>query len=145
MSEIKTKGKEIKRSLRTLNRQAKRFMKKYNINRVTWKLGYGYLVQSDIWKTAKQLLIEYKSLGPIQPECLICHNPVNIRRSVLHHKKYNKKKFFEPTYVDFVHYYCHEHFHPAIRRRIIPRYMRNRIILFSIFFIVLIAVAMFSN
>jgi len=145
MSEIKAKSKIIRHSLKVLNRQANRFMKKYKINRITWKLGYGYLVKSDIWKTAKQLLIEYKSLGPVQPECLICHNVVDIRRSVLHHKKYNRKKFFEPTYVDFVHYYCHEHYHPAIRRRIIPRYVRNRLLLFGLAFLLIIIITSFSN
>jgi len=130
--------------MKALNKQAKRFMKKFNINRMTWKLGYTYLVKSDIWKTAKQLLIEYKSLGPVQPECLICHKAIDIRRSVLHHKKYNRKKFFEPTYVDFVHYYCHENSHPAIKKRRIPRYIRNRLLLFSVIFLLILIITWFS-
>ena len=145
MSEIKIKSREIKQSLKVLNKQANRFMKKFNINRITWKLGYGYLVKSDIWNKAKQLLIEYKSLEQLRPECLICHNPVDIRKSVLHHNKYNRKRFFKPSYVDFVHYYCHEHFHPAIKRSLIPRYMRNRLLLFSLVFLIIIIITMFSN
>jgi len=57
MNEIKSQSKEIKHSLKTLNKQAKRFMKQYRINRATWKIGYGYLVKSDIWKRAKAILI----------------------------------------------------------------------------------------
>jgi len=137
MKEAKTRSKEIHRSLKGLNRKANKFMKPYRVNRNTWKLGYGYLTKSDIWGKAKQFLFEYKTLQSQFLECSICNQLVYQNRNVLHHKKYNKRKFFKPSYVTFVHYFCHERIHSIQRRPLLSRYMKRKLWMILIFSIVI--------
>ena len=129
MDDIKFKSQEIKKSLRCLNKRAKKFMKPYSSNHLTWKLGYKYLVESEIWKSAKQLLLQYKFLISPDIVCSFCNQLVRQNSPVLHHKKYNRSKYFKPTYVTFAHYTCHDAYHAGKRRKIIPRYARNRMML----------------
>ena len=125
--EVKRKSKEITRSLRSLNRQANRYMKRFRGDRAVWKQGYGYLVKSEIWKRAKQLLIEYNILHSDHFDCIMCQRPVVLQRAVLHHKKYNRKKYFKPSYIAFVHYVCHENAHPSTKGRLLSQCMKYRL------------------
>ena len=137
MEEIKTRIKEINRSLKTLNRKANKFIKPYRINRNAWKLGYGYLTKSDIWSKAKRLLFENKTLQSHHLECLVCNQLVYQNRNVLHHTKYNRRRFFKPSYVTFVHYFCHERIHSIQGRPLLSRYMNKKFCMISIYFIVI--------
>ena len=136
MNDIKSKIQEIKKSLRILNKHAKRFMKPYTTNSLTWKIGYDYLVKSNIWKSAKQLLLQYKLLISPDLVCPFCSQLVRQNHSVLHHKKYNRRKYFKPSIITFVHYACHNRYHTVKRRKPISRYSRNRLILFFILVLV---------
>lgn len=144
MEDIRSKSKEINKTLRGLNKRAKRFMKPYTVNSLTWKLGYDYLVKSEIWKSAKQLLLQYKLLLSPDLVCPFCSQVVRPYSSVLHHKKYNRRKYFKPAYITFVHYACHDSYHGFRRRRLIPRYVRNRLMVFIILGLVLFLFYVFN-
>lgn len=143
MDEVKAKKKKIEHSLRTLNRKAKKYMKPYSITREIYKRGYGSLLKTNIWKEAKYLLLEYKILDTSYLECPICHQIVDQNRSVLHHKKYNRRKLFKPAYITFVHYKCHEQIHETRRLPLLPRYVKRQLFFYGIIFLFLILVFLF--
>ncbi len=144
MKEAKTRTKEIHRSLKGLNRKANKFMKPYRVNRDTWKSGYVYLTKSNIWGEAKHLLFEYKMLQSQYLECPICNQLVYQNRNVLHHTKYNRRKFFKPSYVTFVHYFCHEHIHSIQRRPLLSRHMKRKLFYFIVIALFLILISLLS-
>ncbi len=143
MNEVKAKKKNIRHSLRTLNRKANKYMKPYSITREIYARGYRSLLTTDIWKEAKFLLLEYKILNASYLECPICHQIVDKNHSVLHHKKYNRRKLFKPNYTTFVHYKCHEHIHQTKKFHLIPKCVKRQLLFYSLIFLSLIIVFLF--
>ena len=145
MNEVKAKKKKIEHSLRTLNRKANKYMKQYSVTREIYKRGYRSLLNTDIWKEAKFLLLEYKILSTSSLECPFCHQIVDQNHSDLHHKKYNRRKLFKPIYITFVHYKCHEQIHKTKKSPLLPRYVKKQLFFYCIIFLFLIIVFSFYH
>lgn len=108
MSSRTTRKKKILKELKKCNRRAKIYLRK---NSLDFKSAYNNFQESETWTKAKALLIEYFSLENNIFTCLVCNNGLNPYSSTLHHIYYDDKKLFEPKYIEFVHYDCHERYH----------------------------------
>ena len=140
MNGVKENKKTTEQSLRVLYRKARKYMKPYTITRDTYKQGYRSLLNTDIWKQAKYLLLEHKLLKSSHLECPICHQLLDKNHSVLHHKKYNRRRLFKPSYITFVHYKCHEHIHETKRLPLLPKHVKRQLLFYGIFFLIFIVV-----
>ena len=106
---IKTSGqKKILKELKKYNQYAKIYLRK---NFLDFKSAYNNFQKSEAWTKAKALLIEYFSLENEIFTCPICKNVLDPYYSTLHHIYYDKKKLFDPKYVNLVHHDCHERYH----------------------------------
>ncbi|MHA1234582.1 MAG: hypothetical protein ACTSQL_05800 [Promethearchaeota archaeon] len=119
MSSKTSRRKKILKELKKYNRYAKIYLRK---NFLDFKTAYNNFQKSEAWTEAKALLIEYFSLENETLRCPICDNILDPYNSTLHHIYYDKKKLFDPKYVDLVHHDCHEQYHrengiPGIKKR----------------------------
>lgn len=108
MSGKTSRHKKILKELKKYNRYAKIYLRK---NSLDFKSAYNNFQKSEVWTKAKSLLIEYFSLENEIFKCLICNNVLDPYYSTLHHIYYDKKKLFDPKYVNLVHHDCHERYH----------------------------------
>ena len=120
MSGKTSRHKKILKELEKYNRYAKSYLRK---NSLDFKTAYNNFQKSDAWTEAKALLIEYFSLENKIFTCPMCTNEVDPYHSTLHHIYYDKKKMFEPKYINFVHHDCHKRYHqesgiPGIKKRL---------------------------
>ncbi len=114
------RDKKILKELKKYNKYAKIYLRK---NSLDFKSAYNNFQKSEAWIKAKALLIEYFSLENEKFTCPICNNILDPYNSTLHHIYYDKKKLFDPKYVDLVHHDCHEQFHlengvPGIKKHV---------------------------
>jgi len=119
MSGKTSRNKKILKELKKYNRYAKIYLRK---NSLDFKSAYNNFQKSEAWTKAKALLIEYFSLENEIFTCLICNNVLDPYYSTLHHIYYDKKKLFDPKFVNLVHHDCHERYHrengvPGIKKR----------------------------
>jgi len=115
-----SRHKKILKELKKYNRYAKIYLRK---NSLDFKGAYNNFQKSETWTEAKALLIEYFSLENKLFTCPICNKVVDSYYSTLHHIYYDKKKLFDPKYVNFVHHDCHERYHqesgiPGTKKRL---------------------------
>lgn len=120
MSGKTIRHKRILKELGKYNRYAKMYLRK---NSLDFKNAYNNFQKSEAWTEAKALLIEYFSLENKLFRCPICNKVVDPYYSTLHHIYYDKKKLFDPKYVNFVHHDCHERYHqesgiPGTKKRL---------------------------
>ncbi len=114
-----SKLKKILNELEKYNRYAKIYLRK---NSLDFKSAYNNFQKSEAWTKAKALLIEYFSIENEKFTCPICNNVLDPYYSTLHHIYYDKKKLFDPKFVNLVHHDCHERYHlengiPRIKKR----------------------------
>ena len=114
-----SRHKKILKELKKYNRYAKIYLRK---NSHDFKTAYNNYQKSEAWPKAKALLIEYFSLEYGMFTCSICNNVLDPSYSTLHHSFYDRKKLFNPKYVNLVHHDCHEQYHqengiPGIKKR----------------------------
>ena len=102
------KHSKILKELHIYNKYAKSYLRK---NSLDFKSAYNNFQKSEAWTKAKALLIKYFSLENEFFTCPICNNILNLYNSTLHHIYYDKKRLFDPKYVDLVHHDCHERYH----------------------------------
>ena len=120
MSNKTSRHKKILKELKKYNRYAKFYLRK---NSLDFKSAYNNFQKSEAWTEAKALLIEYFFLENKLFTCPICNKVVDSYYSTLHHIYYDKKKLFDPKYVNFVHHDCHERYHqesgiPGTKKRL---------------------------
>ncbi len=108
MSGKTRRHKRILKELGKYNGYAKMYLRK---NSLDFKAAYNNFQKSEAWTEAKALLIEYFSLENKLFTCPICNKVVDPYYSTLHHIYYDKKKLFDPKYINFVHHDCHERYH----------------------------------
>ena len=108
MSGKTIRHKKILKELGKYNRYAKMYLRK---NSLDFKSAYNNFQKSEVWTRAKALLIEYFSLENKLFTCPICSKVLDPYYSTLHHIYYDKKKLFEPKFVNLVHHDCHERYH----------------------------------
>jgi len=101
--------REILERLKLLNRDARQFME---MTRGSWKYRYNQLQRTDIWREARQLIIEYFTTR----DGLYCdHCGYKIHKYiVLHHDPqfYSKSNLFTPgLYCALIHRGCHKEVH----------------------------------
>ncbi len=119
MSGNTNRQNKILRELKKYNKYAKIYLRK---NSLDFKSAYTNFQKSKAWTKAKALLIEYFSLENEILTCPICNNVLDPYHSTLHHIYYDKKKLFDPKYINLVHHDCHERYHqengvPGIKKR----------------------------
>jgi len=90
------------------NKFARKFMKKRSFN---YKTVYARLTKTEDWRNGKALLIEYFSLSNDKFICPVCETEVNPYASTMYHNVYDNRKLFDPRYVSFLHYKCHDEHH----------------------------------
>ncbi len=120
MSSRTSRRKKILKELKKYNRYAKIYLRK---NSLDFKTAYNNFQNSEAWTKAKALLIEYFSLENETFRCPICNKILDPYYSTLHHIYYDKKKWFEPKYINLVHHDCHERYHqeneiPGTKKRL---------------------------
>jgi len=103
----KGRKKEILLELKKLNLDAWVFMR---LNWRHYKEKYNDLQQTDIWKDARKLLVEYFTYDNIFT-CGKCGKVMDYRYCSLHHKLYVVEECFTPEHVMFVCSGCHEKIH----------------------------------
>jgi len=114
-----SRHKKILKELKKYNKSAKIYLRK---NSLDLKRAYNNFQKSETWTKAKALVIEYFSLENAIFTCPMCKNVLDPYYSTLHHIYYDKKKLFDPIYVNLVHHDCHERYHqengvPGIKKR----------------------------
>jgi hypothetical protein len=114
------KHSKILKELHKYNKYAKSYLRK---NSLDFKSAYNNFQKSEAWTKAKALLIKYFSLENETLRCPICNKILDPYYSTLHHIYYDKKKLFDPKYVDLVHNDCHERYHqeneiPGTKKRL---------------------------
>ena len=119
MSGKTSRHKKILKELEKYNKYAKIYLRK---NSLDFKIAYNNFQKSEAWIKAKALLIEYFSPENGFFTCPICNNVLDPYYSTLHHIYYDKKKLFDPKYVNLVHHDCHERYHqengvPGVKKR----------------------------
>ena len=102
------KQKAILKELASYNKTAKKILKKRSFN---YKVGYERLQKTETWINAKVLLIEYFSLSNTVFTCPVCESDLNPYASTMHHNIYDNRKLFDPKYINFLHYDCHQDYH----------------------------------
>ncbi len=108
MSNIEDKQKAILKELAKYNKFARKFLKKRSFN---YKVAYARLTKTEDWRKGKALVIEYFSLANNKFICPVCETEVNPYSSTMHHNVYDNRRLFEPKYVSFLHYKCHDAHH----------------------------------
>ena len=120
MSIKASRQKKILKELKKYNWYAKIYLRK---NSLDFKAAYNNFQKSEAWIKAKTLLIEYFSLENETLRCPICNKILDPYYSTLHHIYYDKKKMFDPKYINLVHNDCHERYHqeneiPGTKKRL---------------------------
>lgn len=90
------------------NKIARKYLKKHSFN---YKHAYERLQKTETWNKSKALLIEYFSLSNDAFICPVCETELNPYASTMHHNIYDNKKLFDPKYISFLHYNCHQDYH----------------------------------
>ena len=108
MSNTVDKQKAILKELAKYNKFARKFLKKRSFN---YKVAYTRLTKTENWRKAKILVIEYFSLSNNTFICPVCKTEINPYASTMHHNIYDNRKLFNPQYVSFLHYKCHDAHH----------------------------------
>jgi len=75
---------------------------------------YQKLQSTEIWKRAKQHLLEYYRIKGLEMICSYCNAEIS-STPTLHHKAYNWNRLFSPKNVDFLHNDCHTNLHKEKR------------------------------
>ena len=102
------KQKAILKELGKYNKFARKYLKKRSFD---YKRAYEGLQKTETWTNAKALLIEYFSLSNDAFICPVCKIELNPYASTMHHDVYDNKKLFDPKYISFLHYDCHQDYH----------------------------------
>ncbi|KKM93727.1 hypothetical protein LCGC14_1205440 [marine sediment metagenome] len=108
---------------------------------------YRKLQTTRIWSIAKERLLFYHEIKNITLICFHCGREVE-STPVLHHKKYNWNKLFNPKYVEFVHQECHSSIHSTRRgykRRIRFSYYQIKMLVVLISVILILIIYSISN
>ncbi|MFW9874335.1 MAG: hypothetical protein ACFFG0_14615 [Candidatus Thorarchaeota archaeon] len=71
---------------------------------------YQKLQSTDIWKRAKEQLLEYYRIKSLKLICFYCNTEI-LSNPTLHHKAYNWNRLFSPKNVIFLHAECHTKLH----------------------------------
>lgn len=102
-----------KAELRKLSKKADRIGKILGYKRQS----YNDLQKTEIWRTAKVILLDYVTNNGKKPIiCCFCNKPIEKRsKAVLHHKDYNWSDLFNPKSVGFAHKMCHLRHHKKKR------------------------------
>ena len=98
----------ILKELGKYNKIARKYLKKGSLN---YKHAYERLQKTETWNKSKALLIEYFSLSNDAFICPVCKTKLNPYASTMHHNIYDNKKLFDPKYISFLHYNCHQDYH----------------------------------
>lgn len=98
----------ILKELGKYNKIARKYLKKRSFN---YKHAYERLQKTETWNKSKALLIEYFSLSNDAFICPVCKTKLNPYASTMHHNIYDNKKLFDPKYISFLHYSCHQDYH----------------------------------
>lgn len=108
--ETKKAIKECKKQIKKRNIAVRGYMKtnKYR------KGSYGTLQHTNIWKKAKENLLEYYRLMNIPLLCPYCNKEIK-DKPILHHIKYNWEALFTPNNIIFLHYTCHNKLHDDLK------------------------------
>lgn len=107
ISDEKGHKREILLELKKLNKEAYKVM--HSSFRV-FKAKYRKLQQTDMWKQAKKLLLEYFTYDNIL-RCSVCGKVIDSRRCVIHHTEYKNFELFTPFFIKVVHPHCHDKIH----------------------------------
>jgi hypothetical protein len=75
---------------------------------------YQKLQSTEIWRKAKQQLLEYYRIQNIKLICFYCNTEI-LDNPALHHKAYNWNRLFSPKNVVFLHTQCHNKLHSEKR------------------------------
>ncbi|MFX1478660.1 MAG: hypothetical protein ACFFCI_11080 [Promethearchaeota archaeon] len=110
MNDYKKELKELKKQIKYSNWAVRGFMRAQQYQ----KGSYRKLQKTAIWRNGKQWVIKYYELLKLPMICPICQAEIT-SNPLLHHKKYNWKKLFNPKNIKFLHYDCHQQLHD-IRR-----------------------------
>ncbi len=104
---------------------------------------YQQLQKTKIWTIAKNRLLSYHDIKYNGLICFHCGQEIS-SSPVLHHKKYNWNKLFNPRYVGFVHQKCHNQIHSTKRgykRRVRFSYYQIKmlVVLISVILVLIIS------
>ncbi len=123
---IKKQVRDCKRKIKRSNSYVRGFMRSQDYRPGSYQM----LQKTKIWSIAKNQLIYYHDLKYNQLICLNCGQEIR-SNPVLHHKKYNWNKLFNPKYVGFAHQKCHLQIHSTKRgyKRILSYYQTKMLIL----------------
>ena len=108
---------------------------------------YRRLQTTRIWSIAKERLLHYHEIKNIPLICFHCGQGIS-SSPVLHHKKYNWNKLFNPKYVRFVHQKCHNQIHSTKRgykRRVRFSYYQIKMLVVLISVILILIIYSISN
>ncbi len=101
----------FKKLLKVCNKFGYRFMKPYAIDSLLWRSRYDELLETEIWKIAKHILLKVKEFEPDGFNCYFCDELVNPQKALMHYRRYEIKEIFHPKHIRFAHYQCHKEHH----------------------------------
>ena len=100
---------EILKELKKYNKEGYLFMMQPGS---TFKPKYRSLQKTDMWKKAKDLLLEYFKIEQGILKCGICGQ--YLKKPVMHHVKYDPINLFTPIYIQMISVYCHSKEHSKV-------------------------------